>query len=40
MIKFMQVCGTVLMGTVFTAALVYVAVDMFFILSALVWVHQ
>ena len=40
MIKFMQVCGTVLMGVLFTVALVYVAVDMFFILSALIWVHR
>ena len=38
--KYLQWLGAGLMTVMFGAALVYVAVDMFFILSALVWVHQ
>lgn len=40
MIRALQWLGTIVMGVVFALALVYVAFDMFFILSALIWVHQ
>jgi len=40
MIRFLQAVGTIVMLVLFTLALVYVAFDMFYILSALIWVHQ
>ena len=40
MIKALQWLGAIVMGVVFALALAYVVADMYFILSALIWVHQ
>ena len=40
MIRALQWLGTIVMGVVVALALAYVVADMYFILSALIWVHR